>query len=86
LFHIEVPRNPGISTPSKFNSSPLKISHPKKESNLQSIHFSGAMLLLNIGGCNKKIGVVLFAQEGFWVGEKGFEKSQWAQGRGSPTV
>ena len=22
------------------------------------------------------------AQEGFWVGEKGFEKSQWAQGVG----
>ena len=48
-------------------------------------HFSGANML-NIGGVTKKNGVVLFAQEGFWVGEKGFEKSQWAQGRGSPTV
>ena len=36
-------------TPWKFNSSPLKISHPKRKGPSSNHHFSGAML--NSGGC-----------------------------------
>ena len=35
-------------TPWKFNSSPLKISHPKRKGSSSNHHFSGAML--NFGG------------------------------------
>ena len=35
-------------TPRKFNSSPLKIGNPKKETSLPNHQFSGA--ILNLGG------------------------------------
>ena len=57
----KLPRKKKWNTPWKFNSSPLKISLPKRKRSSSNYHFSGA-LLWNFGGVNPWI----FGSRKYW--------------------